>query len=129
MTIRPRYADLFEALCDPDPDRADRAFDAILFDRGEALPDLKECYQQATRNAKLRYLIVQLMGFSGDPRAVAMVAPALQDHHPVVRAEACRALEDLGAKTQREALQAMLDDEDPVVRIAAKEALESLPSR
>ena len=36
--MRPRYADLFIRLRDPDPVKSDAAFDAILFDRGEALP-------------------------------------------------------------------------------------------
>ena len=40
MPIRPRYVDLFEALKDPDPIRSDKAFDDILFERGNALPDL-----------------------------------------------------------------------------------------
>ena len=31
-------------MLDPDPIRIDDAFDAILFDRGEALPDLAELY-------------------------------------------------------------------------------------
>lgn len=127
--MRPRYADLFEALCDPDPQRADRAFDAILFDRAEALPELEECYRTAKRNARLRYLAVQLMGFTEDPRAIAMVARALDDPHPLVRAEACRSLEDLGAVEQKAALTARLDDMDILVRKAAKEALENLPKR
>ena len=40
--MRPRYADLFKALKDPDPARADAAYDALLFDRGAALPDLAD---------------------------------------------------------------------------------------
>jgi len=126
LTIRPRFADLFEALCDPDPERADRAFDSILFERGEALEDLRACYQESKRNAKLRYLLVQLMGFSGDARAIPMVMTALDDSHPVVRAEACRALEDLNAKAAREALRARLEDLDGDVRLAAEEALRGL---
>ena len=80
--MHPRYADLFEALCDPDPERADRAFDAILFDRAEALPDLEEVYQTSKRNARLRYLSVQLMGFTEDKRAIPMVIKDLEDGLP-----------------------------------------------
>jgi HEAT repeat protein len=124
--MRPRYADLFEALCDPDPERADRAFDAILFDRAEALPELLECYQGAKRNARLRYLAIQLMGFTEDKRAIPMVLPALEDPHPLVRAEACRSLEDLNATQHRAALEARLGDMDALVRKAAAEALENI---
>ncbi len=125
--MRPRYSDLFEALCDPDPERADRAFDAILFDRAEALPELAEVYRTSKRNARLRYLAIQLMGFTEDPRAVAMVLPALDDPHPLVRAEACRSLEDLAAREHRVLLEARLGDMDALVRKAAAEALENIP--
>ena len=127
--MRPRYADLFEALCDPDPERADRAFDAILFDRADALPELAECYQTSPRNARLRYLSIQLMGFTEDERAIPLVVKALEDPHPLVRAEACRSLEDLGAVNARPVLEARLDDMDALVRKAASEALQNLPKR
>ena len=127
--MRPRYADLFEALCDPDPERADRAFDAILFDRAEALPELEECYRTAKRNARLRYLSIQLMGFTEDPRAIPLVVKALDDPHPMVRAEACRSLEDLGAVEHRAGLEARLGDMDALVRKAATEALQNLPKK
>ncbi len=123
--MRPRYADLFEALCDPEPERVDRAFDAILFDRGEALPDLAECYRISRRNAKLRYMLIQLLGFTEDPRAIPTVALALEDSHPLVRAEACRSLEDLKAQDHAPQLEARLQDMDAFVRKAAREALES----
>lgn len=126
LSIRPRYADLFEALCDPDQARSDLAFDAVLFDRGEAVPDLIVCYHESPRNAKLRYLLIQLMGFSEDPRAIPTVVSALDDRHPVVRAEACRAIEDLRATDHRAALEARLSDPDPQVREAAQEAIDSL---
>ena len=126
MTISPRYADLFEDLCDPDQERADHAFDAILFDRGQAVPALERCYELSPRNAKLRYLVVQLLGFSGDPRAIPPVVRALDDRHAVVRAEACRALEDLRATDHREALEARRTDVDAAVRLAAEEAIDSL---
>lgn len=128
MAIRPRYADLFEALCDPDQERADRAFDSILFDRGEAVPDLAQCYQEAPRNAKLRYYVVQLLAFSGDKRALPTVLQALRDRHPVVRAEACRGLEDLKATKHLAELEERLTDVDPGVREAAEQTLEVLRS-
>lgn len=124
--IRPRYADLFAALRDPDPVRADAAFDQILFDRAEALPDLVACYRKAVHDPLLRFYAVQLMGFTEDPRAVQPVAEALDDPDPSVRAEACRALEDLRAHEAMDALARRLDDLDPDVREAAAKALASL---
>ena len=88
--MRPRYADLFEALEDPDPYRADAAYDAVLFDRGEALPDLEELYKTRGDNDNLRFLAIQLMGFSEDKRAIPLVVTALQDPSPRVRDEARR---------------------------------------
>lgn len=124
--MRPRYADLFRALKDPDIARADAAYDALLFDRGEALPDLAEAYRTYRRDAALRFYAVQLMAFSGDPRAVPHVIEALSDPDPMVRAEACRAVEDLGAEEAIPALKARSEDLDPAVREAAVDALEAL---
>ena len=124
--MRPRYADLFEALTDPDPRRADAAFDAVLFDRAEALPDLAELYQLNPREPLLRFYAIQLMGFTEDPRAIPAVMEALHDHDPSVRAEACRALEDLRAREATPALRERTDDLDPEVRRSAREALEAL---
>ncbi|MCB9778217.1 MAG: HEAT repeat domain-containing protein [Alphaproteobacteria bacterium] len=127
--MRPRYKDLFKALKDPDPARADTAFDAILFDRGEALPDLVECYQGNPKDPLLRFYAVQLMGFSGDKRAVEPVLAALDDPEPDVRAEACRALEDLRARDVTEQLEARTRDVAVEVRRAARDALEQLGRR
>jgi HEAT repeat protein len=124
--MRPRYADLFNALLDPDPRRADAAFDAVLFDRGEALPDLADLYRDNPREPLLRFYAIQLMGFSEEPAAIPMVIDALDDHDPAVRAEACRALEDLRAKEAIPLLKARTDDLDPEVRRSAREALEAL---
>lgn len=127
--MRPRYADLFRALKDPDPARADAAYDALLFDRGEAIPDLAECYRTSRRDAELRFYAVQLLAFSEDPRAVPYVLEALSDPDPNVRAEACRALEDLNAGTAAAALLARTEDLDPDVREAARDTLEALGLR
>lgn len=127
--MRPRYKDLFEALKDPDPQRADQAFDAILFDRGEAIPDLVECYRRSRKDPLLRFYAVQLLGFSGDRRALEPVLEALDDPEAEVRAEACRALEDLRVREAKEALEARTRDVDPEVRRAAREALEHLGLR
>jgi len=124
--VRTRYADLFEALSDPDPERADRAFDAILFDRAEALPELTECYKSAKRNARLRYLVIQLMGFADSTDAIPTIVDATNDPHPIVRAEACRALEDLIASDHLAVLEERLNDLDGRVRLAAKEAIENI---
>ena len=124
--MRPRYADLLRALSDPDPRRVDKAYDAILFDRGEALPDLVEAYQTYANDPVLRFYVVQLMGFSEDPKAIPPVVGALDDPDPLVRAEACRGLEDLRARDAIPQLQARLEDLDPKVRSAAEETLRAL---
>jgi len=123
--MRPRFADLFTALRDPDPRRADKAYDSILFERGAALPDLVELYNQ-TEDAVLRFYAVQLMGFSEDAKAIPPVVIALDDPEANVRAEACRALEDLKAKTSIEMLRRRTTDFDAGVRRAARETLLAL---
>jgi len=124
--MRPRYRDLFAALLDPDPSRADAAYDAILFDRGDALEDLVELYEQSVEEASLRFYAVQLMGFSDSKPAVPYIEKALKDADPTVRAEACRALEDLRARRSVDKLRACLDDDDVRVRRAAREAVRML---
>ena len=124
--MRPRYIDLFQRMRDPDPDERDSAFDAVLFDRHEALPDLMECYVMAGLEPGLRFLIVQLMGFSGATEAIDPVRGALEDPDPQIRAEACRSLEDLRAHSARDCLEQRLSDVSPIVRQAAAEALTGL---
>ena len=96
--MRPRYADLFHRMGDQDPIERDAAFDAVLFDRGEALPDLISAYQSFSKDTLRRFYAVQLMGFSGDKTAIPPLIDALQDPEALVRAEACRSLEDLRAR-------------------------------
>ena len=126
MPIRPRYVDLFEALKDPDPIRSDKAFDDILFDRGNALPDLIAAYGKQTEEPVVRDYLIQLMGFTEDPRAIPTVISALDDPHADVRAEACRALEDLRARDALPNLHARLEDMDAKVRLAAEETIRAL---
>jgi len=126
--MRPRYADLFSALTDPDPRRADAAYDAVLFERGEALPDLVELYQSSD-DALLRFYAIQLMGFSGDRKAIPEVVASLADPDANVRAEACRALEDLRAREALDELGKRTRDLDPHVRRAAREAVAILGGR
>jgi len=124
--MRSRYRDLFTALLDPDPSRADAAYDAVLFDRGDALDDLVELYRESPEEPSLRFYAVQLMGFSDSKPAVPFVELALQDGDPSVRAEACRALEDLRSRRSVDKLRACLEDEDVRVRRAAREAVRML---
>lgn len=124
--VKPRYKDLFKRMRDPDPVLADAAFDAVLFDREQAVGDTAECYSAAERDPVLRFLCVQLLGFSGARAAVPTLLQALDDHDPVVRAEACRSLEDLRDHDTLGALRARLDDVDERVRIAAEEAIEGI---
>lgn len=121
--MRPRYADLFRRMRDPDPVAADAAFDAVLFDRAEALPDLIECLQKSKKDPILRFLCVQLLGFSEAPEALPVLLAALEDKSPLVRAEACRSLEDLAHPDSIRPLEARLGDVDEEVRAAAAEAL------
>lgn len=127
--MRTRYKDLFERMRDPDPVAADAAFDAVLFDRGGALPDLVECLERSKKDPVLRFLCVQLLGFSGAKAAVAPLVLALDDKEPAVRAEACRSLEDLRAHDAIGALRARLDDLDGEVRLAAAEAILGIEGR
>lgn len=124
--MRPRYEALFRRMRDPDPESADAAFDAVLFDRELAVPDLVECYQKAKKDAVLRFLVIQLLGFSGSRAAVATCLAALDDKDPAVRAEACRSLEDLRAHEAEPLLEARITDLDEHVRVAAAEALHGL---
>jgi HEAT repeat protein len=114
---------------DPDPVAADAAFDAVLFDRASAVPDLVECLNQSKKDPVLRFLCVQLLGFSGARAAVAPLVLALDDKVPSVRAEACRSLEDLRAHDAVSALRARLDDLDAEVRLAAAEAILGIEGR
>lgn len=124
--MRPRYEALFQRMRDPDPESADAAFDAVLFDREQAIPDLVECYARAKKDAALRFLVVQLLGFSGDASAIPTCLLALSDKDASVRAEACRSLEDLHAKDALPDLEARLSDLDEHVRLAAAEAVHIL---
>jgi HEAT repeat protein len=124
--MRPRYADLFRRMRDPDPILADAAFDAVLFDRAEAIPDLMECYDKSRRDPVMRFLCVQLLGFTESPDALPTLLAALDDRSALVRAEACRSLEDVRIKDVIPLLEARLHDVDDEVRIAAAEALATI---
>lgn len=124
--MRPRYVDLFRRMRDPNPELADAAYDAVLFDRHEAVPDLVECFEKSRRDGALRFLCVQLLGFSGAADGVPTLIAALADEDARVRAEACRSLEDLGAVEAIDALRARIHDVDPDVRESAHEALLAL---
>ncbi|MDP6933924.1 MAG: HEAT repeat domain-containing protein [Myxococcota bacterium] len=138
--MRPRYIDLFRAMCGPDRIRADSAFDAVLRDRGNALEDIDECYVLALKPGALDSLfkmeqvpigplrvdLVQLLGFSGDPRAIPLVTRALCDPDSKVREEACEASIDLGGSDTVHGLIQRLKDLMPDVRLAAICALVDL---
>lgn len=124
--MRPRYADLFARMTDPDPVERDLAFDAVLFDRGDAVPDLIDAYTTYADEPVLRFYAVQLMGFSGSKDSIPTLLLALDDREPMVRAEACRSLEDLRARSAVHQVRARLDDMDKTVRQAAREALAAL---
>ena len=124
--MRPRYADLFARMRSQNPDERDAAFDAVLFERRNAIPDLIACYGLAKKEYLLRFYAVQLLGFTRDKEAAPTLIGALNDPEAMVRAEACRGLGDIGLKSTLENLQARLDDFDIGVRIAAAEAIASI---
>ena len=63
-------------------------------------------------------------GFTESPEAYPTLLEALDDKSALVRAEACRSLEDLRATPRPSPhLEARLDDVDEEVRVAAAEAL------
>jgi len=108
--------------------KSDAAFDAVLFDRGHALPDIVECYDLAVHDHIVRFYAVQLLGFSGCEDAIPTLLRALEDFEPLVRAEACRSLEDIGVSSPDvcSALEGHLNDIDSNVARAASETLHSL---
>jgi HEAT repeat protein len=124
--MRPRYEALFTRMRDPDPDLADAAFDAVLFDREEAVPDLVECLRRSRKDPLMRWNCVQLLGFSGAKEAIPVLLESLDDRDAAVRAEACRSLEDLDATEALQALKARMEDLDAHVREAAEEAVASI---
>ncbi len=121
--MRPRYSDLFRRLGDRDPHQVDKAFDAILFDREQAVPDLIEGYTRGSHTDGVRYLLVQLLGFTESHDALPAVERALNDPSPKVRAEACRSLTDLRARNALPVLRSRLQDMDAEVRSAAVDAI------
>lgn len=138
--MRPRYADLFRRMLDADPEAAEKAYDDVLFERADAIPDLIECYEacsapparglarKASECATLRFYSIQLLGFTESRAVLPTLVAALEDKDPIVRAEACRALEDMRDRSTVPLLEARLDDMDEEVRFAAAEALASLRS-
>ncbi len=124
--MRPRYSDLFRRLGDVDPHQVDKAFDAILFDREQAVPDLIEGYTAGSHSDCVRYLLVQLLGFSESYDALPAVEKALEDPSPKVRAEACRSLTDLRARKALPYLRLRLQDMHSEVRSAAVDAIAML---
>ena len=127
--MRPRYSDLIRRLNDPNPHKVDMAFDAILFDREQAVPDLIESYTDADHPDTVRFLLVQLLGFSECKDAQPSVERALEDPSPTVRAEACRSLMDLRANNALPLLRTRLRDMKPEVRRAAADAITTLSRR
>jgi HEAT repeat protein len=126
--ITPRYAELFAALLDSNQERADKAFDDILFDRQLAVPALIEQLLRSKDNHNMRYFCVQLLGFSESPLAIEPILLALQDTNVFVRKEACMAIEDLKIVTADvfEALEDRLCDLNPEVAQAANECIDFL---
>jgi HEAT repeat protein len=108
------------------PDERDAAFDAVLFERRNAIPDLIACYNLAKKEYLLRFYAVQLLGFTRDKEAAATLIIAMDDPEAMVRAEACRGLGDIGHKDSLAQLKARLDDMDIGVRIAAAEAIAAI---
>lgn len=124
--MRTRYRELFQRLQNPNPRQVDEAYDSILFEREKAISDLIEGYRTETMPTQVRYLIIQLLGFTESNDALPVVIEALNDPEPKVRAEACRSLIDLRAKKTLSFLRQRLEDMDPDVRQAARDAISIL---
>ncbi len=90
-----------------------------------------ECYNLAAKDHVIRFYSVQLLGFSGCEEAIPTLLIALEDPEPMVRAEACRSLEDIGCRTPEvcSTLEAHLNDIDSGVAKAAHEALQLLAKK
>ena len=127
--ITPRYKDLFRNMRDGDRARADQAYDAVLFDRAKAAPALIEQYHNAKKDEEMRYLCVQLMGFSEARVVIPTLIDSLDDPSPMVRREACFALEDLRAVEAIDAIRKRTQDLDQNVRNVAEEAYSTLLRR
>lgn len=76
--------------------------------------------------ATVRFLLVQLLGFSECPEAIPTVLHALDDPSSIVRAEACRSLADLKARDALPQLRLRMKDPEAEVRRAASEAVSTL---
>ncbi len=124
--ISPRYHDLFEGMLLPDNERADAAYDAILFDRHLAVPALIDQYNSSEDNDIMRYLCVQLLGFSDSDLAIDTVITALDDPKAIVRREACFAIENLKAIDALNSIKRRMQDLDTSVREVASEVYKYL---
>jgi len=127
--ITPRYRDLFQNMRDWDRNRADAAYDAVLFDRKLAVAALIEQYQRSESDEMMRYLCVQLIGFSESKKSIPTLILALDDPSAIVRREACFALEDMRAFDAIGAIEKRCNDLDPNVRNVAEEAYQFLMKR
>jgi len=74
-------------------------------------------------NWSVRVAAVEVLGRSGNPRAVELLLRVLEDRNVRVRAAAARALGRLGDRRAEEHLMQALKDGDGSVRSAAAEAL------
>ncbi len=74
-------------------------------------------------DARLRLVIVDLLGEFGDTDAIPALASALRDPEPGVRSQAADALGKLGSESAVPDLLALLSDSDKDVRISAAWAL------
>ena len=124
--ITPRYRDLFKSVLDNNQHRSDTAYDSILFDRELAVPALIQQYSEAPDNSQLRFICVQLMGFSDSRQTIDTLIGALEDPCASVRREACLSLEQLKAEEAVEALKTRTFDVDPDVKEIANETLSYL---
>jgi HEAT repeat protein len=73
--------------------------------------------------------IAALSVLRSDPRALALVASALQDKDETIRALAANTLADMNARREIPALRKAMDDPSPVVSFAAAKALWKLGDR
>lgn len=130
IQIPPYYRDLFAAMTHDDSSISDSAFDKVMFERGQAVPYICAQYynsQSRTPKArKLRYYCIQLLSFSESSEAIPTILDALNDEYPLVRKEACYAVEDHKIIDALPQIRKRLQDMSPEVRHVAQEVYDFL---
>jgi HEAT repeat protein len=108
---------------DPEYDVKAAAADSIAaLKLTEAFPDLEALYQ-STSEWLLQFSIIAALGEMGDPRALPLLATALQSPVELVRTAAIGAIGELGLPAGIELIEPALTDPDWQIRYRLVQAL------